>query len=212
VQWTSVDGWGADAATFALYADGRMFSADELALAPQHATHLEIQKSPPGLSWGSVVATFTLPQSQVQAQGSGLHVEQRWEVERNGKWEPLDASSEVVDGSLSVVVGQRLRRLLVVKADSDFDFVELSAPRAAALQPLNLRSGYSRASGLSAYCAYYDGITRWYVEKMPKGTHTFEQTFRVDRSGRYQAGIATVQCAYAPEFVGHTESNILCIK
>ena len=213
VQWSTVDDLDTDSAIFALYADGRMLRADEMLLAPQCATHIEFRKSTPGLSWGSVVATFTLPQSQVQAQGSGLHVEQRWEVERNGKWEPLEASPEVADDEgLSVAVGQRLRRLLVVKAERDFDFVELSAPRAAALQPLNLRSGYSRASGLPAYCAYYDGITRWYVEKMPKGTHTFTETLLPNRPGIYSNGVPFVVCTYAPEFCGNAAATEVVVR
>ena len=43
-----------------------------------------------------------------------------------------------------------------------------------------------------------------FIDQMRKGTYVIEYQVYVNRTGEYQAGIATVQSAYAPEFGGHT--------
>lgn len=109
-------------------------------------------------------------------------------------------------------VGDKVVSRLTIRTDRAMDFVQIKDSRAACLEPVSSASGYRHEGGIGHYRSVKDAATLYFIDHLPKGTHTFEQTFRVDRTGRYQAGIATVQCAYAPEFVGHTESNILCIK
>jgi hypothetical protein len=109
-------------------------------------------------------------------------------------------------------VGDKVVSQLTIRTDRAMDFVQIKDSRAACLEPVSSASGYRHEGGIGHYRSVKDAATLYFIDHLPKGTHTFEQTFRVDRTGRYQAGIATVQCAYAPEFVGHTESYILCIK
>ncbi|MBQ2123537.1 MAG: hypothetical protein II200_06085 [Bacteroidaceae bacterium] len=191
--------------SYTFYQAERRLSPEAVSAAPQQATHLAVQTEKSGLAWGSVQATFKLPQSEVQAHSSGLSIEQTWEVEHNGQWTALTEQTPLK-------VGQRLRRTLTIKADRDFDFVAINAPRAAALQPYQPRSGYQWTGHLPAYRALYEGATAWYVEHMPKGKHTFTEVLSADRQGTYSNGIPTVACTYAPEFVGNAPNAVLTIK
>lgn len=47
---------------------------------------------------------------------------------------------------------------------------------------------------------------------MRKGTYVIEYQVYVNRTGEYQAGIATVQSAYAPEFGGHTRGYRVMVE
>jgi uncharacterized protein YfaS (alpha-2-macroglobulin family) len=42
-----------------------------------------------------------------------------------------------------------------------------------------------------------------------KGTHVFEYAVRVQHRGRYETGLATIECMYAPEFRSHSASTLL---
>ena len=44
---------------------------------------------------------------------------------------------------------------------------------------------------------------------LPQGTFVLEYAVYVSRTGEYAGGISTIQCLYAPEFVSHTEGNII---
>ena len=92
------------------------------------------------------------------------------------------------------------------------DFVQIKDNRAACLEPISSASGYRWENGLGYYCSVKDAATLYFIDHLPKGTYTLEQTFYIDRTGYYQAGIATIQCAYAPEFVGHTEGSLLRVE
>jgi uncharacterized protein YfaS (alpha-2-macroglobulin family) len=41
---------------------------------------------------------------------------------------------------------------------------------------------------------------------LPKGVYVFEYSARVVHKGRYQSGMAEIQCMYAPEFNSHSGS------
>ena len=45
-----------------------------------------------------------------------------------------------------------------------------------------------------------------------KGVYVLEHSYRVARGGTYETGLATVQCAYAPEYASHSAGGIVVIK
>jgi hypothetical protein len=44
----------------------------------------------------------------------------------------------------------------------------------------------------------------FFFPALPKGIRVFEYEVYVTAPGDYSAGIATIQCLYAPEFIGRT--------
>lgn len=172
--------------------------ADEPALG---ATAVKVEKQDAGLAWGSVVASYTLPADAVRATSSGLGLTVRYEVRRDGQWQPLD-------GTLRVKPGDRLRQVFTLTADRDYDFVSLRAGRAACLTPADALSGFSRSSGLPAYRAVRDAATDLYFEQVRKGRHVLTEEYFVDRAGTYRCAPSRVECAYAPEFTAQTPGTV----
>ncbi|GAK35845.1 large extracellular alpha-helical protein [Bacteroides graminisolvens DSM 19988 = JCM 15093] len=54
-----------------------------------------------------------------------------------------------------------------------------------------------------------DASTQMFFSSMSKGVHVWENTYVVSRPGTYEAGIATVQGAYTPEYSAHSASTTL---
>lgn len=159
------------------------------------ATTVRLDKRTDGLSWGSVYATFSAPASRVSTEGKGLLLTRKFEVKRAGEW-------VAVNGTTTLVKGDRVRQVFTITADRDYDFVALTASRPACLQPAQPLSGYAWNMALPAYRAVHDATTDYFVEKVRKGTHQFAEELFVDRTGQFATGVATVSCVYAPEFCG----------
>ena len=75
-------------------------------------------------------------------------------------------------------------------------FVEIVDRRAACMQPVEQLTGYRNG----AYCSPKDNTTNFYLNSMPKGKRVIETDYYIDRTGTYQTGTCSAQCAYSPEF------------
>lgn len=168
--------------------------------AATEATSLKVRKESDGLTWGAVYATFDVPATEVQTEGKGLKLTQQFLVV------PDDAEviedCKVLDESTVLKKGDEVLVKYTIVADRDYDFVQLSAPRPACLEPKDALSGCFYYNGLCIYRAVHDASTDYFIEQVKKGRHTFYDVLRVDRSGTYSSGIATLQSVYAPEFRG----------
>ena len=96
------------------------------------------------------------------------------------------------------------------------DYVQLKDSRAACLEPTATLSGYRWTGGFGYYAETKDASTRFffdhlgkgtYVLHLGKGTYVLEYSCRVSQVGTYQSGLATVQCAYAPEMAAHSSAG-----
>ena len=47
---------------------------------------------------------------------------------------------------------------------------------------------------------------------LSKGKHVIETDYYIDRTGTYETGTCTAQCAYSPEFRGTTKSVKLQVR
>ena len=71
---------------------------------------------------------------------------------------------------------------------------------------------YKYQDGLAYYESTTDTASHFFIDYLPKGTYVFEYSTRVANRGRYQTGMAAIQCMYAPEFNSHSESLMLDVK
>ena len=149
-----------------------------------------IRKKDTGTSWGAVYARYADNVENLTSSASGLEVVR--EIVAN---EPAS-------------VGDRIKVRLTVKADRDYDFVQLIDKRAACMEPVEQTSGYCNGY----YCVPKDNATNYYFDMLAKGTHVIETEYYIDRIGTYSTGTCTVQCAYAPEFAGRTVGKKINVK
>lgn len=154
---------------------------------------VRVDKEGAGMGWGAVYAQYLESMDQIGEQGNGLSVSRQ-----------LYKGDEALNESAPLKVGDRITVRLTVKADRDMDFVQIKDDRAACMEPLQAVSGFRWSNGLGYYQATKDASTQFFIDQMRKGTYVIEYQVYVNRTGEYQAGIATVQSAYAPEFGGHT--------
>lgn len=166
---------------------------------PGKASKLSIDKKSDYTSWGAVYAEFKQPISEIGSMESGIKI-RRVIV-------PAESESK---GKAQAKVGEKVKVTLIITADRDYDFVQITDKRAACLEPVNQLSGYQW--GIGCYVSPRDHATNFYFDRLSKGKHIVEMEYYVDRKGDYQSGTCTVQCTYSPEFGGRTEAYELKVN
>ncbi len=166
---------------------------------PGKASKLSIQKKSDYTSWGAVYAEFKQPVSEIGSMESGIKVRRVIvPAESQGK------------GKAQAKVGEKVKVTLLITADRDYDFVQITDKRAACLEPVNQKSGYQW--GIGCYVSPRDYATNFYFDRLSKGMHIVEMEYYVDRKGDYQSGTCTAECTYSPEFGGRTEAYELKVN
>lgn len=164
---------------------------------PGKASKLSIDKKSDYTSWGAVYAEFKQPISEIGSMESGIKV-RRVIV-------PAESESKG-----NAQVGEKVKITLIITADRDYDFVQITDKRAACLEPVNQLSGYQW--GIGCYVSPRDHATNFYFDRLSKGKHIVEMEYYVDRKGDYQSGTCTAECTYSPEFGGRTETYELKVN
>ena len=163
------------------------------------ASRLSIDKKSDYTSWGAVYAEFKQPISEIGSMESGIKVRRVIvPAESEGK------------GKAQAKVGEKVKVTLIITADRDYDFVQITDKRAACLEPVNQLSGYQW--GIGCYVSPRDNATNFYYDRLSKGKHIVEMEYYVDRKGDYQSGTCTAECTYSPEFGGRTEAYELKVN
>ena len=156
------------------------------------ASTLSISKKSDYTSWGAVYAEFKQPASEIASQESGIKVSRKVENQKKAK------------------VGDKIKVIITITADRDYDFVKIVDKRAACLEPVNQLSGYQW--GMECYVSPKDNTTNFYFNRLSKGKHFVEMEYYIDRKGDYQSGSCTAECTYSPEFGGRTEAYKMTVN
>lgn len=164
---------------------------------PGKASKLSIDKKSDYTSWGAVYAEFKQPISEIGSMESGIKVRRVI----------VPAGSE---SKGNAQVGEKVKVTLIITADRDYDFVQITDKRAACLEPVNQLSGYQWSIG--CYVSPRDHATNFYFDRLSKGKHIVEMEYYVDRKGDYQSGTCIAECTYSPEFGGRTETYELKVN
>lgn len=197
--------WSRKAENAVLKLDGKLLPMpqDSTALGyvkterPGKASKLSIDKKSDYTSWGAVYAEFKQPISEIGSMESGIKV-RRVIV-------PAESESKG-----NAQVGEKVKVTLIITADRDYDFVQITDKRAACLEPVNQLSGYQWSIG--CYVSPRDHATNFYFDRLSKGKHIVEMEYYVDRKGDYQSGTCIAECTYSPEFSGRTETYELKVN
>ena len=109
-------------------------------------------------------------------------------------------------------VGDKVVSRLSIRVDRPMDFVQLKDQRGACFEPIGSISGYRWNNGLGYYVDIKDASANFFFDHLGKGVYVLEYSYRVSRAGTYETGLATMQCAYAPEYASHSASMTIIIK
>jgi len=179
------------------------------------ARTITVTKNDKGIAWGAAYATFFEKISNVKDNGSKemsivkeLFVKRVNKVSESGNKEngALAYTLEPLKNGSKIKVGDVVTARMVIKIDRTMDFVQLKEQRAACFEPMSQLSGYHWGGGTGYYEEIKDAATSFFFYSLSKGTYVLEVNYRASRAGEYEAGLATLQCAYAPEYSAHTGS------
>jgi hypothetical protein len=170
--------------------------------------NITVKKIDQGVSWGSVHWQYLEDMTKVTPyETTPLKLKKALFIKdatRQGQ------VLKPVTGPLAV--GDELVVRIELRADRDMEYVHLKDQRGSGTEPVNVLSGYKFRDGLAYYESTRDTASHFFIDYLPKGVYIFEYSTRVQLKGKYQTGIASIQCMYAPEFNSHSESFDMEVK
>lgn len=166
---------------------------------------LTVTKSDEGVSWGGLHWEYLEDISKITPhEGTPLKLQKK--VFKR----VLTGSGPVLEEVAGpVAVGDELICRVVLRSDRDMEYVHLKDYRGSGTEPVNVLSSYKFQDGLFYYESTRDAATHFFIDYLRKGTYVFEYPLRVQLSGEYPMGYASVECMYAPEFNSHSENITL---
>ena len=169
---------------------------------------ITVKKVDEGVSWGSVHWQYLEDMSKVTPyEGTPLQLKKDLFVKRT-----TDQGQVLFPIGDSLAVGDELVVRIELRVDRDMEYVHMKDQRPSGTEPVNVLSGYRYQDGLGYYQSTRDTATHFFMDYLPKGVYVFEYSTRIQHKGKYQTGIAAIQCMYAPEFNSHSESFELEVR
>jgi uncharacterized protein YfaS (alpha-2-macroglobulin family) len=158
-----------------------------------------------GAAWASVHWQYFEDLSKVTAHNaSPLKLEKklfkRVQTRKGAVLEPISGT---------VAPGDEIVVRIELRSDRNLEFVHLKDQRGSGLEPVEALSTYRYQDGLGYYASPRDTANHYFIEYLPKGTYVFQYSLRAQLQGKYQSGIAEIQCMYAPEFNAHSQSTLI---
>ena len=163
-------------------------------------------------SWGAVYWQYFEDLDKITASGENkmpLQLKKQLFIEKNSDKGPV---LQPVDSSTVLKVGDKIKVRIELRADRDMEYVHMKDLRAAGTEPVNVLSQYKWQGGLGYYESTKDASTNFFFSWLGKGTYVFEYPLFVTHKGNFSAGVATIQCMYAPEFLSHSEGIRITVK
>lgn len=155
-------------------------------------------------SWGALYWQYSDEIVDVEAHGTAdINVERNYYVVRDGDLVPIE--------NRSIAVGDVVTVRITVRTTRDMQYMALTDARPACFEPQEQLPQYNISQGLWYYSVPQDAVTTFYIEHLPRGVYVIEYNVYADRQGVFQAGVATLQSYYAPQFTAHTSGATIAI-
>ncbi len=169
---------------------------------------ITVKKTDSGVSWGAVHWQYLEDMSKVTPyEGTPLQLVKTLYVKQT-----TDKGQVLYPVQGPLAVGDELVVRIELRVDRDMEYVHLKDQRGSGTEPVDVLSRYRYQDGLGYYQSTRDTATHFFMDYLPKGTYVFEYSTRIQNRGKYQTGMASIECMYAPEFNSHSESFELDVK
>jgi hypothetical protein len=160
-------------------------------------------------AWGNIYWQYFENMDQITNANTSLKIQKQLLVEQHSNKGKILVP---VDANNPMHVGDRLIIRLTINTDRDLEYVHLKDSRAAGMEPINALSGYKWQGGLGYYENTTDAATHFFFDKISKGVYVFDYPVFLTHLGDFSAGIANIQCLYAPGFNAHSEGIRLQVQ
>ncbi len=162
---------------------------------------IKLQKTTKGLAWGALHWQYFEQIDQVTDANTSLRMKK--DLFRQVQTDK-GLLLETITADKPLHVGDKVVVRMELTTDRTLEYVHIKDLRAAGFEPTETLSGYQYKGGLGFYRSIRDASANYFLDYLPQGTHVFEYSLRVTHTGTFSAGIATIQCMYAPEFSAHS--------
>jgi uncharacterized protein YfaS (alpha-2-macroglobulin family) len=162
-----------------------------------------------GVAFGAVYWQYFENLDQITPASTPLQLKKKLFVEKNSDRGPV---LQPVNEGDEIKVADKLKVRIELRSERDMEYVHIKDMRAAGTEPVNVLSSYKWQGGLGYYESTKDASTNFFFNWLPKGTYVFEYPLFVTHAGKFSAGIANIQCMYAPEFTSHSEGINIKVK
>jgi uncharacterized protein YfaS (alpha-2-macroglobulin family) len=171
---------------------------------------IKVTNNNKSVAWGAAYYQYFETLDNVKTfQDTPLKLNKRmYKVEKTDKGDQL----VLITDKTTLKPGDKIQVRIELSVDRDMEYVHMKDMRASGLEPLNVLSSYKYQGGLGYYESTKDLSTQFYFTYLPKGTYVFEYPLRAVHKGDFSAGIATIECMYAPEFASHSDGIRINIK
>lgn len=168
------------------------------------ASDIDITRNASGPAWGAVYCQYSAPMSSVKAASiPELSITKEFIVYPDG----INNTT-----GKNLKVGDKVQIRLTITNSRNLEYVTLADERAACFEPVNQVSSYQYLDGMGYYMEVKDSKTNLFFNYIPKGTHIITYDLYVTNPGKFNSGIVTIQCQYAPQMVAHSAGNIITVK
>ena len=171
--------------------------------------NVSISNTTKTVNWGALHWQYLENLDKITPSQTGVQLERKYFISKQtNSGEVLSA----VDAAHQPKTGDLLKVVVYLKADRDFEYIQLKDMRPAGTEPVDALSGYKYQDGLWYYQVTKDVATNFFISALNKGNYVFEYRLRVAQPGNFSTGITTMQSMYAPEFNSHSEGTRLSVK
>lgn len=158
-------------------------------------------------SWGAVFTQTRPAMSRIKASAcQSLSIEKSLFRAVNS---PSGTSWVETD---TFTVGDRLKVDLLIKADTDLDYVVIVDQRAACLQPVEQLPRPVISQGVYFYRENRDAATNIFIDRLPRGVYRLSYQLFVNNAGRFSAGAASIQSQYSPSISANSAGAIINVN
>jgi hypothetical protein len=171
--------------------------------------NVSITNSTKTVNWGALHWQYLENLDKITPSQTGVQLERKYFISKQTNSGEVLAA---VDAMHQPKTGDLLKVVVYLKADRDFEYIQLKDMRPAGTEPVDVLSGYKYQDGLWYYQVTKDVATNFFISNLNKGSYVFEYRLRVAQPGNFSTGITTMQSMYAPEFNSHSEGMRLSVK
>lgn len=170
---------------------------------------VEIKNNSTNISWGALHWQYLENLDKITSSETNLKLERKYFIQKQTDAGPVLTA---VNATHLPKTGDLLKVVVYLKADRDFEYVQLKDMRPAGTEPVDALSTYKYQDGLYYYQVTKDVATNFFFSYLNKGSYVFEYQLRVAQPGNFSTGITSIQFMYAPEFNAHSQGERMKIK
>lgn len=186
---------------------------------------LEIRREGRGVLYANAYLEVFSKEKRLRAAGLEVKISRRVsklvEVERMGevpgrvgqivRQKTAGYRRELLEDGARLKAGERIEVELVLESKNDYEYLRVSDSKGAGFEAVHALSGY--LGGIpGAYMEPRAASVDFYLQSLPRGTHTLRYQLRAELLGRYKALPAIAEAVYATELRANSSDQVLEVE